>query len=273
MSIELHCHTTASDGVLSPAELVALAVRRGIRTLAITDHDTTAAVAPARAAARGLRLEVIPAIEISSRKDGREVHILGYFLDPDHAPLQRALESQRSTRLERASRMVARLQDLGAPISMERVREVAGGDTLGRPHLARVLVEQGHVASVEEAFERYLAEGRPAYVSPLKLSSEEAMGLIRDAGGLPVIAHPGLLGDDGLVEELIHSGAGGLEAYYPRHSPLQQQHYLALAARHRLVVTGGSDFHGPGHPDRLGLGEVHLPPEVVPRLRAAARRR
>lgn len=270
MPVELHCHTTASDGTLSPEELVRLALAQGLEALAITDHDTTAAWGPAVEAARGFRLEVIPAIEINGERDGRDVHILGYYLDPDHEALQEALTGLRQARVRRLEEMVERLVALGLPITCQEVMALATGESVGRPHLARALVARGHVRDMHEAFELYLGSGRPAFVPRRNLAPEEAVRVIRRASGVPVLAHPGLTGDDAVVPALVEAGLMGLEAYYPQHAGWEVQHYLDLAERHGLLVTGGSDFHGPGARHRAGLGGVALPPGVMPRLREAA---
>lgn len=272
MPVELHCHTTASDGTLTPAELVGMAVRKGLEALAITDHDTTAAYAPAVQAARGFRLEIIPALEINAERGGLDVHVLGYFLDPSSEPLQRALARLRESRLQRARLMAERLGELGVPVRYERVLEIARGDSVGRPHVARAMVEAGHVPDMAAAFDRFLAVGKPGYVPRRNLSPEDAIQLIREASGVPVLAHPGLIGDDSIVPDLVRAGLGGIEAHYPQHPLPLRQHYVDLAARHGLLVTGGSDYHGPESRHRVDLGAVPLPPDTVGRLREAAGR-
>ncbi|HXE71514.1 MAG TPA: PHP domain-containing protein [Candidatus Nitrosotenuis sp.] len=269
--IELHCHTTASDGTLSPEELVRLALARGLTALAITDHDTTEAFSPAREAARGYRLEVIPAVEINTQKAGREVHILGYYIAPDDPGLAASFREVRRWRLARLEAMVERLGRLGMPVELSRVLAGATG-TVGRPHLARVLVEDGLVPDIQTAFDLYLAQSRPAYVPRQDLSPERAIELIRAAGGVAVAAHPGLVGDDALLEELVEAGLQGVEAYYPQHGPLEVQRYAQFALRRGLLVTGGSDFHGPEARYRVQLGEMALPPGVLERLKEAAGR-
>lgn len=272
MSVELHCHTTASDGTLTPEELIALAVRRGLEAIAITDHDTTAAFQPATAAAAPYRLEVIPAIEINAEVGGLDVHVLGYYLDPSHAGLQQALTGLQEARVRRAHEMVELLASLGAPLEYERVQHFAAGDSVGRPHVARALVEAGHVKDLPDAFERYLATGKPGYVPRRNLGPAEAIRLIREAGGVAVLAHPGLIGDETMTERLVPAGLQGLEVHYPQHPPLLREHYAALAARLGLVVTGGSDYHGPEHRHNVELGGISLPPGTVGRLREAAGR-
>lgn len=272
MAVELHCHTTASDGTLTPEELVALALRRGLQTLAITDHDTTSGFAPAVAAAAGYRLEIIPAIEINAEDRGRDVHVLGYYLDPEHSGFQEALGRLRQARLRRTHEMVERLESLGVPVEHDRIMRFAGGDSAGRPHVARAMVEAGHVRDLQDAFDRYLATGRPGFVPRRNLTPAEAIGLIREAGGVAVLAHPGLIGDESVIRELIPAGLQGLEVHYPQHPPMLRQHYTALAGELGLLVTGGSDFHGPEHRHNVELGGMALPPGTVERLRRTSGR-
>lgn len=272
MTAELHCHTTASDGTLPPEALVAMAVQRGLEALAITDHDTTAAYEPACRAAAPYRLEVIPAIEINSEEGSLDVHILGYFLDPSNQELQEALAGLRQGRRRRLGEMLERLEDLGLPVREDRVLAFAGGESVGRPHVARAMVEAGHVKDLPAAFDLYLGTGKPGYVPRRNLRPGQAIRLIRQAGGVAVLAHPGLVGDETVVEALVPEGLQGLEVYYPQHPPLLRQHYEDLAARLGLLVTGGSDYHGPEHRHRVDLGAIPLPPGTVRRLREAAGR-
>lgn len=276
--IDLHTHTTASDGRYPPAALVDLAVARGVEVLAVTDHDSTEGVAAAQARGRERGLEVWPGVEISTDLPQAEVHILGYFVDTTDPTFQATLRRLRESRRERAWRMVQRLADLGRPVSWERVVELAGGGAIGRPHIAQAMVERGYVASIREAFERYLGRGGPAYVERYKLTPVEAVRLIRQARGLPALAHPLFIGGavaggqpavEALLPDLVAAGLVGLEVYYPGYDETAQAYLLALAARYDLVPTGGSDFHGrdDGHGD---LGSVDVPLESVARLRALA---
>lgn len=264
---DLHLHTTASDGQLAPAELVELACARALEAIAITDHDTIAGVAEAQAAAHG-RLLVLPGIELSAEDDGQDVHVLGYLLDAAAPGFQARLASFRDDRLTRAQRIVARLAALGCPIAWERVLALANGGAVGRPHIARALVEAGHVASMDEAFSRYLYTGGPAYVSRERLSPEAAVALIRGAGGAAVLAHPGLVaGYAPLVERLAAAGLDGVEVVHPKNPPDVRENLRALARRYDLVMTGGSDFH---RPDEDILGGQTLPPGCVEALQARA---
>lgn len=273
MAADLHLHTTASDGTLSPAETVEAAIRAGLTGIAITDHDTVAGVAEAVRSAQG-RLRVVPGVEINTdaQVDGRwrEVHVLGYLLDPASPALDAELQTLRVARYERAQRIVERLAQLHLPVSFASVQRFAGGGPLGRPHIAQAMMEAGLVASVPEAFRLYLGLGRPAYVERYKLSPEEAVRLIHGAGGVAVLAHPGLIGDDSIIPPLIAAGLDGLEARYPEHGRREAKRYAAMARRYDLVVTGGSDAHGPGFPGRAAIGEVRVPDKVIDQL--AARR-
>lgn len=268
MRIDLHAHTTASDGLLAPEQLVALARDAGVGVLAVTDHDTTDGLDAAIAAGRRLGVEVIPAVEINTDVEALEVHVLGYFIDHRLPWLQEFLGRLRAGRVDRAARMVEKLNALGIPVRFERVREIADG-AVGRPHVARALVEVGAVRSVEEAFAKYIGRAGPAYVERMKVTPEEAVQVILRAGGIPVLAHPGWGSLDGLIPSLVRAGLEGLEVYYPDHTPAMVTHFLEVAARHGLLVTGGTDFHG-DLPRGVGLGRQYVPPEVVDRLRTRA---
>ncbi len=246
--VDLHAHTTASDGTYTPAELVQEAVRRGVRILAVTDHDSTEGVEPARAVAREHPpIEIVPGIEINTEADGAEVHILGYFLD-HAAPWLRALLLEfREERAQRIHRIAERLAGLGVPIDPMEVFALVREGSAGRPHVARVMVERGYVPTVKEAFDRYLKAGGPAYVGHRKVTPQEACALVRRAGGTPVFAHPGFQdGAAAMIRTLAASGhLEGVECYYAEHTPAQTARFLALCRELDLVPTGGSDFHGP----------------------------
>lgn len=273
MRIDLHTHTTASDGLLTPEQLIDLARAREVGILAVADHDSTDAVDRAMAAGAAVGIEVLPAVELNTDVPGTEVHVLGYLLDHRVPWLQQLLGLLRDGRLHRAERMVEKLTALGAPITMDRVLALAGGGSVGRPHVARVLVEAGWVSDTSEAFTRYIGRNGPAYVERLKVAPGEAVHIIRRAGGVPVLAHPGWLGDDARVDALVGEGLEGIEAYYPDHTLEMVQRYLALARRHGLLVTGGTDFHGTDLATRVPLGSQEVPPEVAQRLRERAQGR
>ncbi len=270
MRIDLHAHTTASDGLLTPAALVAEARARSVGLLAVCDHDTTGGVDPALEAGRATGVEIWPGVELSCDVEAGEVHMLGYFVDHGRDWFQALLARLRDGRADRAARMVQRLAALGAPINFRRVQELADGGAIGRPHVARALAEAGHVRDVAEAFERFIGRYGPAYVERLKMTPVQAVEVIRAAGGLAVLAHPGWGEHDAMIPELVASGLDGIEVYYPDHTPAQVEHYLAVAARHSLLITGGTDFHGGSLATRVPLGGQYVPEGVVPPIKAAA---
>lgn len=272
MPADLHTHTTASDGTLSPAALVRRAHAAGITCLAVTDHDTFAGLPEAAAEAARAGMTLVPGVELSTDATGREVHVLGYFCRADGGPLVDLLAEMRVARARRVEEIVTRLRAAGVPVALEQVLAVAGEGAPGRAHVARALVGLGCAASVPEAFDRYLLPGRPGYVPRRKLHPADAVRRVVDAGGVAVLAHPGLIGDDGVLPELIWAGLRGIEALYPAHSPDQVRDYLALADDLGLIATGGSDFHGAG--ERWGdLGSVTVPDAVAARLAEAAGRK
>ncbi len=264
--VDLHTHTTCSDGLLAPQELVRLAEARGLAALAITDHDSMDALP--LAAAVHAQLELVPGIEISSATDGIDLHILGYFVDPEHGELARRLQGFRVDRLERAQRMIARLASLGAPIEEARVRRRATGGVIGRPHLAAELVEMGHAVDAEDAFRRFLAAGAPAYVPRPAFHPADAIGLIHAAGGVSVLAHAGSSVPDRIIESLADSGLRGLEIWHPQHGVVATRRLRSLAHRFDLIETGGSDFHGVGR--SADLGDIYVPITALSRLKEAA---
>lgn len=265
--MDLHSHTTASDGELSPEELIALARERGLAVLALTDHDTTAGIERALAAAtQAGDIELIPGVELSTDVPGHEIHVLGYFVDWHDPQFLAMIDKFRDGRIGRAEKMVAKLAELGAPVSFARVKEIAGDGAIGRPHVAQALLETGHVQTTRQAFDLYLANDKPAYVEHFSLPPVEAVQLIRSARGVPVLAHPD--GVEQFVPDLIKGGLRGLECYYPEYGERKLRELLDLAKRFGLIATGGSDFHGldkMGH--MAGLGTVNVPWEVVERLK------
>lgn len=245
-AIDLHTHTTASDGALAPRALVALAAQHGVRVLAITDHDSTGGLAEARAAAAAHPgLTIVPGLEINCDVEGGEVHVLGYGVAAEAAWFQDFLAGQRAERVARIHRLTARLAELGMPIDPAEVFALVKEGSPGRPHVAQAMVARGYVRSVREAFERYLRTGGPASVPRRRLTPTEAVEVIRRAGGVPVLAHPGVAGLDHLIPGLVEAGLEGIECYYAEHSGAQTAAYLALCRQHGLVATGGSDYHGP----------------------------
>ncbi len=272
MRIDLHLHTNASDGQHTPSELIDIVRKHRLDIIAVTDHDTTAGIAQAQSASAGYP-QVIPGIELSAEDEQGDVHVLGYLIDPNNAAFQGELQRFRSERLSRGQRIVEKLSGLNMPITWERVSEIAGDASIGRPHIARALVEAGYVGSVREAFDRFLYNGGPAYVARYRLSPEEAIQFIHGAGGAAVLAHPGLLPDyRAMVERLIPAGLDGVEVYHPENNQTVRLNLKGLAQQYDLVVTGGSDFHGEAIKANLQPGVTNPPPECVHALRERAAR-
>lgn len=262
MKIDLHVHSDASDGALAPSEVVARAADAGLDLMALSDHDTAAGVAPATEAAQGRDLRVLPAIEISASHRGRDIHILGYGIDPAAPALTEHSVEARKRRDVRIREMIGRLEELGVDVEYEAVVEEAGpnAQALARPHLARVLWDRGHVPSVAAAFDRYIADDGPAYVPVDAVDVAGAIGRIHDAGGLAVWAHPPMPLLGGALREFVDAGLDGLECYRPRVTPPDLNRLLNKAQQHDLLVTGGSDWHGHWHGD---LGTFHLDADVL----------
>jgi predicted metal-dependent phosphoesterase TrpH len=281
-AIDLHTHTTHSDGSASPQELIALATAARARAVAITDHDTVSAIVEARTAADRFGIEFVAGVEISAEYSPGTMHILGYCIDHQSAELTLNLGELKQARERRNPQIASRLQSLGFDISYDEVVEVAGNQVVGRPHFARLMIQKGYVASMQEAFDRFLKKGADAYVEKARLSPRESIALIRRAGGVAVLAHPYQLKLssyqelDRLVGELADLGLDGIEAVYSRHSAAERASYSEIAARHGLLVTGGSDYHGSYKPDIsivTGLGDLDVPYELLEAVkeRAAAR--
>ena len=271
--IDLHLHTTASDGALSPSELVLEARAAGLSIISITDHDTTAGYDAARAVAPGAGVELVPGIEISAVADGRDVHVLGYFIDPQSAVLRGFLERQREDRLRRVREMGARLAALGAPIDVEPIlAEALRGRSVGRPQIASALLARGHVATRDEAFDRFLEYGGPAYVARCGASASDVISIIHAAGGLASLAHPGLLRRDHLIAPLAAAGLDALEVRHSDHDAATEAKYRALAQSLGLLVTGGSDFHGDNGHRICRLGSLTLTEEEFAALKTRAGR-
>lgn len=266
--VDLHLHTTASDGKLSPSQLVERAAARGLRIIAITDHDSTEGIASALETARKYpQLTIIPGIEISTDIPGGEVHVLGYFIDYESPQLQRDLAVMRVSRERRALNMINKLTKLGINITWERVKELAGGGSVGRPHVAEAMLEKGYISSHAEAFAKYIGREGPAYAEREKLTPVGAVRLIVEAGGLPVLAHPGDIENlDAMIPELISAGLVGMEAYYDGYDADTVARLVAEAQRYNLIPCGGSDYHGPDSGVETGLGEVSVPMESAERL-------
>jgi 3',5'-nucleoside bisphosphate phosphatase len=273
-TLDLHTHSTASDGLHSPTDLVEMAHQIGLTTIALTDHDTTNGLGEAQTAGAALGVEVISGIEINTYlpQGQGEAHVLGYYLDTANPDFQAFLLFLRETREKRGEKMVALLRDQGYDVTWERVRELAHG-AVGRPHVAMALMEKGYATSVADAFNRYISPGRPAYVPRFKMAPEDAVRMLRSARGVPVLAHPmRLFGlEDDLLPRLMDAGLLGLECYYGDYDEPTVEHLLTLAKQHGLIATGGSDFHGRGiHP--TPLGGRYVPPEAAEQVRWVADR-
>jgi 3',5'-nucleoside bisphosphate phosphatase len=271
--IDLHIHSTASDGTRTPAQIVQIAVDEGLRAISITDHDTLEGSRVALNCPLPDHLHFISGVEISTQAPegfaiGGSLHILGYGVDVNHGPLLQALADLQQARDTRIPRIIDRLNRAGIPIGMRQVQALVGDGSPGRPHIARVMVAMGEVSDIDQAFDRFLSKGRPGYVDKYRIECRVALDLIRKAGGIPVLAHPYLVPGgktrelDDLIARLCDLGLMGIEAHYPDHPPEAIQYYLELAARYNLLITGGSDYHGELSPDiRMGSGrgDLHVP--------------
>jgi predicted metal-dependent phosphoesterase TrpH len=272
--IDLHSHTLHSDGERSPAELLTEAAAAGVQVLAVTDHDTVSGIADCRVAAERVGVRLVPGIELSSELHGREVHILGHFLDPASGALLKLATGMLAERRERMERMVILAQGMGfADVTMERVIACSGGENLGRPHLARVLVESGHASSVKDAFDKFLRSRGPLWVDRRRLSVPEAVELIRGASGTSSVAHPGANGVSRQeLKVMADAGLDAVEAFHPDHVPNQAEAYERWAKELGLLITAGSDYHGPGVQPGRKLGDRALSKARFAALEERARR-
>jgi predicted metal-dependent phosphoesterase TrpH len=270
--IDLHVHSTASDGKFSPRAIVEKAASLGLSFIALADHDTVDGVAPALEAATAFpSLKVIPAVEISTDMPDGEAHILGYFIDFTSAELALSLDRFRNSRQHRARAMIQRLGDLGIDIEWSRVQEIAGEGSIGRPHIAQAMLEKKYVASFKEAFDKYIGHGCPAYVERDKMTPVEAVELIVRSAGLPVLAHPYTVADPvAMVNTLKPAGLVGIEVYYKDYDDAQKARLLEMAERHKLIATGGTDYHGLDEETEVTLGGVDVPEASVEQLTAQA---
>lgn len=279
MSIDLHIHSTFSDGTLSPSAIVALAKARRLTAISITDHDTMEGVPEAIVAGLCAGLEVVPGIELSATYADLHVHLLGYYIDNEDKGLRSMLEEIQSARNGRNKKIIEKLQEQGIPVTFDEVERKSLVGQTGRPHIAQVLVEKGIVSSIDQAFTRFLARGGSAHVPRRVLAVVDGIRLITEAGGIPVLAHPATIDNSlrkipTLVEELVQYGLQGLEVYYPTHSRKNQKQLSMLAQRYGLVVTGGSDYHGDIRPGTMLAGgtNIHVPSTVINQLKKCLRR-
>lgn len=270
---DLHIHTNISDGRFSPQEIVEKAVRLGLSVIAICDHDNTDGIPPALAAASAFpQLKVIPGVEISTYAPGSEVHVLGYFMDFSNPRFRNTLADSRNSRLERAKEMIARLNKLNIDISWQQVRQAAGKSTVGRPHIAQVMLGNGYIKSFKEAFDKYIGLGGPAYVERHKITPPEAVTLIKEANGLPVLAHSLTVEQpEKMIVELKAAGLVGIEVYYNGYTEDERNTLAMLADKYNLIATGGSDYHGLDDSAETMLGDAGVPPEAAERLIALAK--
>ncbi len=272
MYADLHLHSNFSDGTYTPEELAGHAKRCGLKAMALTDHDTMEGCPRLAAACQAQGIEFVPGTELTTEYNAVELHLLGYLLDAYHPRLQEELVKFQAVRRQRVYQMVERLNGLEIPIQAEAVFALANCRSPGRPHVARALVQGGWCSSLDEAFERFLKKSRPAWVPKFKIGAAAAIALIHDAGGLAVMAHPGLNHTDEIIPELVAAGLDGLECFHSKHSTTITQRYLEIADQHRLLVSGGSDCHGMSKGKPL-IGSVKIPYECVERLREKALQR
>ena len=266
-TIDLHLHTTASDGLCEPADLVELAWRAGIRTLSVTDHDTVAALSDVERATAASGMTFVPGIEITAVHEGRDVHVLGYFMDPADIAFASFLQRQRDDRVRRVGEIADKLAALGAPIERESLlAQRSSGKSLGRPMVAQALVKAGHALDIKQAFDQFIGEGKPAFVPRCGPAPAAVIEIIKRAGGIASLAHPGLLKRDDLIPGMVDAGLTAVEAFHSEHDALITNHYLALADRLGILVTGGSDYHGEKERRRLAFGTVGLPHDRFERL-------
>lgn len=268
---DLHTHSTASDGLSEPAEIVRQAKQVGLSAVSLTDHDAVLGIDEAVNAGEKLDIEVIPGIEISTLENGQDVHILGYFINHKNKEFLHALEELQKVRDRRNEMMISKLNDLGIEITLDEVtiKLRRDGANIGRPHIGEVLLDKGVVKSMEEAFDKYLGKNGKAYINPVRISPEEGIDLIRKAGGVPVLAHPGVYDDDVMVARLIKYGLVGIEAFHPDHDSHRERKYRGMAERYGVLATGGSDFHGSrsGVMFHAPIGKKTVLYEVVEKLK------
>lgn len=267
---DLHCHSTASDGLLTPWELVKAAAERRLMAIGITDHDTTSGWDEAVKAGSQYGVDVLKGIELNTDYAGIEVHILGYEIDPNTRVLQEKLQILRNARYDRVFAILNKLQDQGIDISRTEIQKITVGESVGRPHIAQALVNKGVVKTIREAFDRYIGFGAPAYVPRYKQSPEEGIALIREAGGVAILAHPGVHGLSKNIPQWIKSGLQGIEVTHSEHSLEDERHYRELAEQYNLLMTGGSDYHGEARKPGIHLGDWGTPYEVVEKIRRIA---
>lgn len=272
LKADLHIHTTASDGLLTPEEVVKWAAQKKLKAVAITDHDTINGIEPAIDISDRYNVEVIPGIEFSSEHMDEEIHILGYYIDYKQQWLKEKLDGMYQSRYVRAIKMIDKLKELGMEITLEQVEAIAEGGTIGRPHIARAMQENGYIASVKDAFKQYIGKGGPAYVERYRISCQEAIDIIKKLGGVPVLAHPGLINNKSCIDDILDMGIEGVEVYHTKHDDETVRNTLRLIATRKLLITGGSDCHGIFLNNEPILGNVWVDYRYVQLLKEKANR-
>jgi 3',5'-nucleoside bisphosphate phosphatase len=263
---DLHLHTNFSDGTFTPEELVLHGQKAGLACIAVTDHDSVEACERVAASCAAVNMEFVPGTELTAEQDDTELHVLGYFLDTNNQKLLAEIARFQIVRQNRIHEMVARINEMGVPLKAESVFALANCKSPGRPHVARAMAKEGLVRNLDEAFERFLKKGRPAWVPKSKISALDAIQLVHQAGGLAVMAHPGLNRTDNIIPGLVDAGLDGIECFHTKHSTAMSERYLEIADKHHLLVTGGSDCHGFSKGKPL-IGTVRLPYDHVSKMR------
>ncbi len=269
--VDLHVHTNISDGILSPVQVVAEAARKKIAAVAITDHDTMQGMPSARKAGKKLGLEIVPGVELSVNYGQREIHILGFFCDPDNSYFKKSLEAFKFNRYYRMIKMIKKLKKLGINIELADVFKIVKGEMPGRPHLAVALYQKGYCKTPAEAFHKFIGPDGPAYVKRMKFNPFDAINIIRNARGIPVLAHPGLYGEDRIVPVLVNAGLIGIEVFHPDHTAFDKFRYYRLAKKYNLLITGGSDFHGFNIGSASSVGAITLSYSYLEKLKETNR--
>lgn len=268
--VDLHVHTTYSDGIFTPERVVKEALDRGLKAISITDHDCVDGIQPGMDAARGTDLEIVPGVELSAARNEAEIHILGYFIDWKEPVLARALKEIRESRVRRMKEMIRLINTYGANLNEDKVLRSIPTGTIGRLHLARIMTDEKITKNVREAFDRYIGNGKPCYVNHKRLDYREAIEMIKKTGGVPVLAHPGIKGRDEYIHDYVQAGLRGLEVFYIKHGLLKQGKYLALAKKYNLLVSGGSDCHGANGREESLIGRIKLDYKAVEQLKKEA---